>query len=64
MQNITYISLTLLLWQFIEAVLVIIVAIVSVFFVDTLTITIIISSHSVAQVYTQVNTDYSHNYIC
>ena len=43
-------SLTFLLWKFIEAVLVIFVAIVFVFFVDTLLITIITLSHSVTEV--------------
>ena len=44
------ISLTFLLCQFIEAVLVTFVAIVFVFFVDKLSMTIIISSHSVTAV--------------
>ena len=48
------VSLNFILSQFIEAVLVTIVAIVFVFFVDALSITITISSHSVTEVSTIV----------
>ena len=42
-------SITFLLWEFIEAVLVTFVAIVFVFFVYTVSIAITVSSHSVTE---------------
>ena len=43
-------SLTFLLWQFIETVLVTFLAIISVVFVDIVSITVIISSYSITEV--------------
>ena len=45
-----YISLNFFLWKFTEAVLVTIVAVVFAIFVDKISITVIILSHSITEV--------------
>ena len=52
--------LLVLLWEFIEAVLVTFVAIVFFFFVDTISTTNTVSSHSVAEVLAIMFKYYSH----
>ena len=56
--------LLVLLWEFIEAVLVTFVAIVFFFFVDTISTTNTVSSHSVAEVLAIMFKYYSHKQMC
>ena len=56
--------LAFLTWQFIEGALLTLGLIVLVFFVDTKSVTIIISSHSVIEVSAISFKYYSHKYLC